>query len=308
MVFGTCALGNVRRVITEQAKLAVCGEWFQRVAPPVFIDTSSQFGAGMALEAIGQALDRLEIPPDEVIISDRLPWTDGRICYAGIRESWEDDCRLLGGRHPPQIVSLLDPDKYLAVADACARARRFQEVLDAYRELSELKAAGKVAGVGVTATDWRVAQEIGEAVELDWIMLIGCFTVMHHPSELCEFMGRLAKQQIAIIISAVFHGGFLVGGSEFDGHQVHADDPVNRSLFVWRKSFAALCHGHGITPAHACIQFALSAPGVVAVAVDTSRIDRIAENVESAITKVPAAFWASMKDERLLADDYPFLG
>jgi D-threo-aldose 1-dehydrogenase len=69
----------------------------------------------------------------------------------------------------------------------------------------------------------------------------------------------------------------------------------------------ALCHGHGITPARACIEFALSAPGIAAVAINTSHRDRIAENVASAITPVPSVFWSSMKDERLLAEDYPYL-
>jgi hypothetical protein len=50
------------------------------------------------------------------------------------------------------------------------------------------------------------------------------------------------------------------------------------------------------------------APGVVAVTVNTSHPDRIAEHVSSTVAKLPDAFWASMKEERLLGEDNPCLG
>ena len=63
----------------------------------------------------------------------------------------------------------------------------------------------------------------------------------------------------------------------------------------------------GITPAEACIQFALSGPGVVALILNSSHPDRVAENIASVERTVPNAFWASMKEEGLLAADYPHL-
>ncbi len=115
----------------------------------------------------------------------------------------------------------------------------------------------------------------------------------------------MTERQIPIVVSGVFDGGFLVGGNCLDGCVLDAVDPANRAWLAWRTSFAALCHGHGVTPAQACIQFALSGPGVVAVVLDSSHPDRVAENVNSVLRKVPDAFWASMKEEGLLAAEYP---
>jgi D-threo-aldose 1-dehydrogenase len=63
-----------------------------------------------------------------------------------------------------------------------------------------------------------------------------------------------------------------------------------------------------VTPAQACIQFALAGPGVVSVLLNSSRPDRVTENIASVQRKVPDTFWASMKEEGLIADDYPHLG
>ena len=332
IVFGSTALGNCFQTIPEQTKQMIVGEWFRQVMPPVFIDTAGKYGAGMALEVLGRALDRLEISPDEVIINNKLAWKraplfNGEpkfepgvwmdmehdavqcISYDGIMQCWDEGCRLLGGRFVPRLASVHDPDEYLAAATSPTdHDRRFEDILGAYRALRELKASGQVVGIGVGAKDWRSVREIDEAVELDWVMLANSFTVMNHPAELVEFIASLADRKIAIINSAVFHAGFLVGGRYFDYRVVSPEDPRERHLFAWRKAFVALCEGHGVLPAHACVQFGLSAPGIVAVALNTIHPDRVSENVESVLKKVPDAFWASMKEEGLLAEDYPYLG
>jgi D-threo-aldose 1-dehydrogenase len=330
IVFGCSALGNLYQVIPDVAKLEIVSEWFEHVSPPVFIDTAGKYGAGLALEVLGQSLAKFEIPPDSVLISSKLGWKRSplltpeptferglwidiehdavqRIGYDGILECWEESCSLLGDAYKPQLVSVHDPDEYLAAADSPAdREHRFEDVIGAYRALSELKQKGEVAAVGVGAKDWHVIREIADAVALDWVMLAGSLTVLRHPPDLLEFVARLAAQDVAIINSAVFHSGFLVGGKFFDYREVSAEKDADRHLFAWRKSFVALCEAHGISPMHACVQFGLSVPGVVAVALNTSHADRIQENVAAVATSVPPQFWASLKEEGLLAKDYPY--
>ena len=330
IVFGCSALGNLYQVIPNVAKLEIVSEWFEHVSPPVFIDTAGKYGAGLALEVLGQSLAKFEISPGDVLISSKLGWkrapltTRGptfepglwidvehdavqRISYDGILECWEESCRLLGDAYKPQLVSVHDPDEYLAAAASPAdRRRRFDDVINAYRGLDELKQKGEVIGVGVGAKDWQVIREIADVVALDWVMLAGSLTVMRHPPDLLAFVARLASQDVAIINSAVFHSGFLVGGKYFDYRAVSAEKDADRLLFAWRKSFVALCEAHGISPMHACVQFGLSVPGVVAVALNTSHADRIKDNVAAVATPVPPQFWASLKEEGLVAKDYPY--
>lgn len=306
IVFGAAALGNAHRVIPNQTKLAICGEWFGRVASPVWVDASPTRGRGRELEALARAFQRLDVAPEEVAIGSTLGGTESQISRRAVLASWNETCRLLGGNHRPQLVALDAPDEYLAAARSPAeRGQRFQEILDAYRALEELKASRQVAAVGVAAHEWQVAREIDAAVGLDWVLLIGGFTIMRHPPELLDFMAQLAARKTPIVCAGVFHCNFLVGGGRFDGRNVRPDDPAERTLFAWRKAFAALCQGHGVSPAHACIWFALSGPGVAAVAINTSRPERIAENAEWAVAEVPAGLWASMREEGLLNYSWP---
>ena len=225
-----------------------------------------------------------------------------RISYDGILECWDEGCQLLGSAYKPQLASVHDPDEYLAAANSPDdRRRRFDDISDAYRALADLKQRGEVVGVGVGAKDWHSVHEIDAAVPLDWVMLANTFTIMRHPPELVAFMQSLAARNIPIINSAVFHAGFLVGGRYFDYRVVSQDNPADKPLFAWRKSFVALCEAHGISPMHACVQFGLRGPGVVAVALNTSHPDRVGDNVAAVLKPVPPQFWASLQEEGLIS-------
>jgi D-threo-aldose 1-dehydrogenase len=304
-MFGTRALGNTAEPIPEQTRRAIVAEWFENVAPPVFINAAVNDGAG--LETLGRALERFDIAPEEVLVNIELG--DQPIHYEAIRDRWQEGIRRLGEAYMPRLASLRDPGLYLLGAKTPTEHDcRFTNVLEAYRALNELQSAGQIAAIGVCSTDWRIVQEIDAAVKVDWVMLAGSLNLMNHPTDVLDFVATLAQRQIPVINAGVFHCGFLVGSSRYGDRIVSAESATDRPLCAWRKAFVALCHGHGITPAHASIQFALSPPGIVAVALNTSHPDRVAENVASVGDKVPDSFWSSMKEEGLLAADYPYLG
>jgi D-threo-aldose 1-dehydrogenase len=109
-----------------------------------------------------------------------------------------------------------------------------------------------------------------------------------------------------MINSAVFHAGFLTGGAWFDYRK---PDPIaDAKLFSWREKFLAVCKKINVKPSDVCVQFGLAVPGVVAVALNTGKPERIDENVASATNEIPAALWRALKDENLLARNFPYLG
>jgi D-threo-aldose 1-dehydrogenase len=282
IVFCAAAFGNVKRVITEQAKIAICSEWFRQVKPPVVCHVSYRFGDGIALEVLGRILRRFEVPGYEIIIELSV---DGEA--SNVKESWEKSCWLLGTEYRPRLILVENPDAAT------------------WRSAMVLKAANAVQGVGIAVRDRQAGARRLAEIDPDWVTLVGGCTAMRHSSECFAFMAELASRQIPIVLAGVFDGGFLVGGNRLDGVTLSADDAAHRSYIVWRKAFVALCDGHGITPAHACIQFGLSLPGVVAVQIDSSYSDRVAENIRSAFVEVPSNFWASMREEGLLDADVP---
>jgi D-threo-aldose 1-dehydrogenase len=328
LVFGTSCLGNLYEAVPSNTKLAVSRQWFEQVAAPVALDSAGKYGAGLALEVVGANLRTLGIASEQVVISNKLGWLrtalrtpeptfepgvwanlehDAVQCinYAGILQCWEQGCELLGEPYRPQLVSVHDPDEYLA-ASACEddRRRRLADILEAYRALSELKARGEVRAVGVGSKDWRIIQEIDAAVELDWVMLANSLTIYRHPPELVQFAESLAARGIGVINSAVFHAGFLVGGRFFDYRIVRGDEAADRERLAWREAFFAVCHRHCVEPDVACIQFALSAPGVVAVAMNTSNPAKIARNARAVEAAAPNSYWRDMKERGLIRADY----
>lgn len=331
IIFGTSALGNLYTALADETKLEIVRQAFEHVAAPVVFDSAGKYGAGLALEKLGECLEKLNIAPENVIISNKLGWKRTPlltpeptfeqgvwmdlkndavqdISYQGILNCYEQGNTLLGGKYFPQLASVHDPDEYLNAATSWEdRDRRFVNIVEAYKALAFLKASGKVKAIGVGAKNWKIIQEISREVELDWVMFANSMTIMHHPKNLLDFMQSLHGKNISIVNSAVFHAGFLIGGQFFDYRLIRPDTAENKAIFKWREDFFALCTKHGISPAVACVSFATTAPGVVSIALNTSKPLHIKSNVASVVTKVPAAFWAEMKASGLIANDYPFL-
>jgi len=332
IVFGTSALGNLYQAYSDELKLTILREMVKNTDQPVVLDSAGKYGAGLALEVIGNGLRTLGVPPEKVIISNKLAWVrtplrgpeptfetgvwfglkhdaEQAISYEGILRCWEQGCDLLGAPYRPRLVSVHDPDEFLnSAAGPAQRQRALQDVEGAYRALHELKHKGQVGPIGLGAKDWTVVRELADLVSLDWVMLACSLTVFHHPPEVIELVDSLSRRGIGIINSAVFHAGFLTGGKFFDYRELHQDDPADQPLYAWRDKFHALCRQFDILPAAACVSFAMSPPGVAAIALNTSRPEQVQRNRDLANADIPAPFWTAMKDAGLISRDYPYLG
>ena len=332
VVFGSTALGNLFRVFSYESKLGTIREIFEHIPKPVVIDSAGKYGAGLSLEVLGECLRELGIEDDEVIISNKLAWLRTPltaaeptfepgawfglehdavqdISYEGILKCFEQGIELLGGDYSTPVVSVHDPDEYLDAADSAdERKKRFDDILGAYAALNELKAQGQAKAVGVGAKDWRSIQEIDAQVELDWVMFANSYTLYSHPPELLAFMDSLYEKDVAIINSAVFNAGFLTGGEFFNYVKLDPEHAADKGKFEWRERFFALCAAHQQIPAEVCIQFGKSHPGIVALALSTSRPQRVKQNVAAMSAEAPRAFWDALKDEGLLLENHPYIG
>ncbi len=331
LVFGSTAMGNLFQEFSYESKLATMRAIFEHLPKPVVIDSAGKYGAGLALEVMGQCLRDLGVPPGDVIISNKLAWLRAPlrtpeptfepgawfglahdavqdISYDGIFKCFEQGLELLGGDYQTQLLSVHDPDEYLdAAASPADRARRFDDILGAYGALNELKAGGLAAGIGVGAKNWRSIAEIDAQVELDWVMFANSYTLYSHPPALLDFMDSLRAKGVAIINSAVFNAGFLTGGEFFNYVKLDPANPEHARKFAWREKFFALCQRHDQKPSEVCIQFGKSHPGIAALALSTSKPGRVKQNIDAMSVHVPSAFWHALQDEGLLAADHPYI-
>jgi len=327
VIFGTSGLGNLYEAVPYETKLEIIRQSVTHAPGLPMFDTAGKYGAGLALEVLGKCLKELNVPKDGVIISNKLGWYQTalttpeptfekgiwrdlkndavqKISYKGIIECFEQGNELLGD-YDSQMASIHDPDEYLAAAtDAEDEAKRYNDILEAYAALMELKEQGKVVSVGVGAKNWKSIQRISKDIKFDWVMIANSLSVKSHPANLLDFVQQLHEDGTVIINSAVFNGGFLVGRDYYNYVLVDKNTKEGKALYDWRDQFFVLCKSFELQPAEACFNFGFNIPGVDSVAVSTVVPDRVKGNIEMATKKIPKEFWSAMKEKGLLEEHY----
>jgi D-threo-aldose 1-dehydrogenase len=323
VVFGTSGLGNLYVASDDNTKLAVVATCVSNSPEPVVFDSAGKYGAGLALESLGKTLAALKVDPARVMISNKLGWyriplttqeptfepgvwknikfdAEQRISYQGILQCFEQGNALLNGYHAT-LVSVHDPDEYLdAAKDKDDRAKRMEDIMDAYKALFELKAAGKVKAVGIGAKNWKVIREVTDKIRLDWVMIANSMTLHSHPDALLAYMKQLEVAGIPIINSAVFNGGFLTGGDYYNYKLVTPGNAQHDELNEWRNRFNSICEKYKVNPAHACVQFGLNGPGVKSIAMSTTKPENVLDNLEMAKRPLEPGFWKELESIGLI--------
>jgi len=323
VIFGTSGLGNLYQAVPFEEKKEIVRQCLLHSAGKPVFDSAGKYGAGLSLEVLGACLSDLDVRPEDIVISNKLGWLRTelsgpeptfekgvwvdlkydavqKISYHGILECFEQGNVLLG-KYNAQMVSVHDPDEYLATAVTAAHEKElYRDILDAYRALAELKKEGKVLAIGVGSKDWKIIRRIAADVALDWVMIANSLTVISHPQELLDFIAHLASKNIRVINSAVFNGGFLTGSDYFNYQLVDRSTENGKLLYEWRDRFVALCARFNIQPAAACVDFGLHIPGVESIAMNTTKPEKVKINVAMANQQIPDAFWMAMQQEGLI--------
>lgn len=326
VILGTSCLGNLYVALPYEIKCAIVSAYIKGSNPdePVFFDTAGKYGAGLALECLGKCLRDLKIESSAVSISNKLGWLrteligteptfeNGvwkelkydavqKISYDGILECYEQGNMLLQS-YQANSVSVHDPDEYLA-SDAKGDSQRYQDIMNAYVALKELKAAGKVNSVGVGAKNWQVIARICQDIQPDWIMIANSMTVHSHPKDLLGFIKRMKFQGVHVINSAVFNAGFLIGGSHYNYRYVDQKTPAGKRLHLWRERFFKACASYNLTPAAVCAKFGIAASGISSIALSASSLEHIEQNIGLIHTYIPKSFWHHLYQENLISEE-----
>ena len=314
IIFGTSCLGNLYKVVPFETKVEIASEWFKAFPKP-FIDSAGKYGAGLSLECIGKALRALGKKNGDLTISVKLGWRRSRrlnpgeeptfepgawkgieydamqdISARGIIACFDEARELLGGDYDIQMVSVHDPDEFVAAGGD------INDVIRAYQTLFRLKNDQEgVKSVGIGAKDWRIIRELwNRGVKFDWVMFACQPTLLVHPPELISFVNELKAAGVFLIDSAVFNGGFLMGSDMLDYRK--ADPEKDAAAFAFREKYLARCREFALDPAVPAVQYAYRL-GFDAVALNTSSPRRILQNAAYATAAVPGAFWSGLAAE-----------
>lgn len=322
VIFGTSSLGNLFVELDDEIKLQLVAAAVNNSPELPLFDSAGKYGAGLALESLGTSLKALGVPQEKIKISNKLGWKRvpletneptfepgawinlkhdaiQDISYQGILDCYHQGNELLGD-YQAKIVSIHDPDEYLASAESeTDLAKRKQDVLNAYSALMELRAAGKVESVGVGAKDVSIIDFISDHVQLDWAMFACSVTPYTHEESTLRLLEKLGNQGVEVINSAVFNAGFLLGSDNLDYKKVSRES--HPKAFSWRDEFNTLCNEFNIKPAEACVQFSFLFDQIVSIALNSSSPKRVKSNILLTEAEVPKEFWQAMKAKGLIS-------
>lgn len=320
--FGTAPLGNMFRAIPEEeAAATVEAAWDQGIR---YFDTAPFYGAGLSEIRLGDVLARH--PRDEFVLSTKV----GRVI---LDEGEDPSARDLGEKgglfehgRPNKMVNDYSADATLrSLEDSLRRLRTDRldivwvhdvaqdfygdEWLAAYesartgafRVLQRLRDEGviKAWGLGVNRVEpLELTLDLDEP-KPDAFLLAGRYTLLDHERALQRLLLTAAAQDVDIVVGGPYSSGILAGGTHFEYQKApaHIVDKVER--------IKALAERHGVGVKAAALQFSLAHPATAAAIPGATKPGRIAEDIAALTERIPAAFWADLRAERLVAKDAP---
>ncbi|MEV0305006.1 aldo/keto reductase [Streptomyces prasinus] len=320
--FGTAPLGNMFRSIPdEEAAATVEAAWNQGIR---YFDTAPFYGAGLSEIRLGEILSGR--PRDEFVLSTKV----GRVILDEPEDPTARDLGEKGGLfehgRPNKMIDDYTADATLrSIEDSLTRLRtdRLDVVwvhdvaqdfhgdnwpavyetarTGAFRVLQRLREEGviKAWGLGVNRVEpIELTLDLDEP-RPDAFLLAGRYTLLDHERSLQRLLPTAVEQGVDMVVGGPYSSGILAGGRHFEYQQAPAE------IIARVERIKTLAAEHGVSVKAAALQFALAHPATAAVIPGATRPSRIAEDVAALSESVPVAFWAALRDEKLIAAHAP---
>ncbi|MEU1198132.1 aldo/keto reductase [Streptomyces sp. NPDC005813] len=320
--FGTAPLGNMFRDIPDdEASATVHAAWDHGIR---YFDTAPFYGAGLSEIRLGEALaDR---PRDEYVLSTKV----GRVVLDELEDPASRELGEKGGLfehgRPNKMINDYSADATLrSIEDSLRRLRT--DRLDivwvhdvaqdfygdewlaqyetartgAFRVLQRLRDEGVIRawGLGVNRVEpLELTLDLDEP-RPDAFLLAGRYTLLDHDRALERLLPAAAAQDVDIVVGGPYSSGILAGGRHFEYQEAPA------AIVAKVERLKALAAEHGVGIKAAALQFVLAHPATAAAVPGATRPSRIAEDVAALRETVPAAFWAALREEKLIAPTAP---
>ncbi|MEU2602370.1 aldo/keto reductase [Streptomyces hirsutus] len=320
--FGTAPLGNMFRSIPdEEAAATVEAAWNQGIR---YFDTAPFYGAGLSEIRLGEILAGR--PRDEFVLSTKV----GRVILDELEDPTTRDLGEKGGLfaygRPNKVIDDYTADATLrSIEDSLTRLKT--DRLDivwvhdvaqdfhgdhwlavyetartgAFRVLQRLREEGviKAWGLGVNRVEpIELTLDLNEP-RPDAFLLAGRYTLLDHNRALQRLLPTAIEQDIDMVVGGPYSSGVLAGGRHFEYQQAPAE------IITRVERIKTLAAEHGVSVKAAALQFALAHPATAAVIPGATRPSRIAEDIAALSENVPVAFWAALRDEKLIAAHAP---
>ncbi|CAA9217281.1 MAG: L-fuco-beta-pyranose dehydrogenase [uncultured Chloroflexi bacterium] len=262
-------------------------------------DTAPLYGAGRSERWVGAALRQL--PRDEIVVATKVgrlvrPDEQGAakpqfdFSFDATLRSLEESLDRLG-LDRVDVLHIHDPDQHYDDA-----------IAGAYRALDRLRSEGTISAVGAGMNQAAMEARFAREGNFDAFLLAGRYTLLDNATALPELLPLCVEKRISLYIGGVYNSGILtnpVPGANFN-YRPAAPEWVEKA-----QRLKAVCDRHDTPLMAAAIQFPAAHPAVATVLTGVRSVAELEENERMARHAVPAALWASLREEGLIAEEAP---
>jgi len=173
-----------------------------------------------------------------------------------------------------------------------------QAVKGAMPELTKMREEGIIKGWGLGVNSIDPILRTLEVADPD-IFLAACqYSLIEHEQSVTTLFPACDKKGVSIMVGSPLNNGFLAGADRYNYGPTIPDGHKEK-----RARLQTIAKAHGVDLRTAALQFT-AAPATVSCIVPGSRKrGQPAENVQSMAVKIPADFWAELKQEKLIASE-----
>jgi D-threo-aldose 1-dehydrogenase len=221
--------------------------------------------------------------------------------YDGVMRSLEFSFERLG-LDRIDIVFCHDVDAFTHGSKEASDARIGEFMTGGFRALDALRASGATKAIGAGINEWQAAETLARAGDFDIFLLAGRYTLLEQEA-LNSFLPLCEERKIAVVIGGPFNSGILATGPKADAHYNYGPPPDDVKDRVRRLQ--DICKAYKIKLPEAALRFPLGHPAVVSVIAGAQRASEVKRNADMMNAKIPAAFWRTLKAEKLLRQDAP---
>jgi D-threo-aldose 1-dehydrogenase len=126
-------------------------------------------------------------------------------------------------------------------------------------------------------------------------------------TSLSEFLPYCVETQISVIASGPYNSGILASDHLTSGATYnYRESPP--AIIEKAQRIKAVCDRHNVPMRAAALQFILAHPAIVSVIPGARSVNELEENFELVTHRIPAAFWAELKAEKLIVPQAPTPG
>lgn len=319
MGFGGAPLGNMHRALSEEEAQATLRAAID--AGVTYFDTAPLYGHGLSEMRFGEALRNL--PRGSYQLSTKIgrylePCEAGQVdagifvdvphnravydySYDGVMRSFEESLKRMG-LDSIDILYIHDVDVWTHGSKE-ASDRRIEEVMSGgYKAMEKLRASGDIKAIGAGVNEWEVCQRLTELGDFDCFLLAGRYTLLEQKA-LDSFLPICEERNIGIVLGGPYNSGILATGA-IEG-AIYNYHPAPPDILQQVAAIGRVCDAHGVSMASAALQFPLAHPAVASVIPGAMSPDEVKRNIATLEAEIPQAFWADLKNEKLLHPDAP---